>query len=100
MAKDYIYFTLEGMQEMYATAKAYTDQYSAAIEELDSTIKVLSEHWKSTETHTYDRFLQMFQEKKSKLYEARDYMQRFCNKIHEKTEDFEEGDKRIINSFN
>ena len=100
MAKDSIFFTLEGMHDMYKTAKTYTDNYSAAITELDEIIKALSEFWTSTETHTYDSFVQLFQEKKSKLFEARDYMNRFCSKILEKANDFEEGDKAIIRSFN
>ena len=100
MAKDYVYFTLEGMQEMYKTAKKFTDNYSAAISELDNTISSLSEYWRSTETHTYDSFVQLFQEKKSKLYAARDHMQLFCKKILEKAEDFEEGDNAIKRSFN
>ncbi len=100
MAKDYVYFTLEGMHDLYATAKRYTDSYSAAITELDNTIKALSDFWRATETHTYDQFVQMYQAKRTRLFEARDHMQRFCSKVREKAASFEEGDKEIIRSFN
>lgn len=92
-------FTLEEMQITLENAVAQTNKYSEAINTIDEAINKLSSSWVSNEVGTYQEFVSKYNEKKGKLYDARDYMVRFCNKLREKINEFSEAATAIKNSF-
>jgi len=92
-------FTLEEMQATLTDAQRYTNAYSEAITELDTTIKALSSDWVSTEIGTYEAFVEKYNLKRQKLFDARDYMIKFCNKLNEKIIEFQEAGDSIKSNF-
>ncbi len=92
-------FTLEEMEGLYAEATSYTQQFQAAIENLDSAVKELSGYWTSEETGTYQTFQNLYNTKKQTLLSALDYMKQFCAKVEEKRADFQEASNNIKNRF-
>ena len=92
-------FTLEEMEALYSEAQSYTQQFRAAIENLDSAVKELSGYWASEETGTYQEFQNLYNEKKATLVSALEYMNRFCAKVEEKRADFAEASNNIKNRF-
>lgn len=92
-------FTLEGMEELYAEASAYTQKFSEAISSLDSAINELSGYWTSEETGTYQAFQNLYNAKKQTLVAALEYMKKFCAKVEEKRADFESASNRVKNTF-
>jgi len=92
-------FTLAEMERTLEEAKNYTEHYSAAITDLDAQEKALSADWVSTEIGTYEEFISRYNEKKQKLFDARDYMIQFCKKLNEKIQDFQEAAESIKSSF-
>lgn len=92
-------FTLEEMSATLEAAKVYTEHYSSAIEDLDSQIKALANDWVSTEVGTYEEFVSKYNEKKQSLFDARDHMILFCNKLNEKMLEFQESANTIKSSF-
>ena len=92
-------FTLAEMENALQNAQTYTKNYSEAITELDTTIKALSADWQSTEIGTYEEFVGKYNEKRQKLFDARDYMIKFCNKLNEKIQEFQDTAQEIKSSF-
>lgn len=92
-------FTLAEMHKTLEEAQEYTQRYSDAINELDTTINALSSDWVSTEIGTYEEFVSKYNEKRQLLWNARDYMIQFCDKLKEKIEEFEETGKKIKSTF-
>ena len=92
-------FTLAEMQATRDEAQRYTQAYSEAITELDATIKSLSNDWVSTEIGTYEEFVEKFNAKRDSLFDARDYMIKFCNKLDEKIQEFQDTANAIKASF-
>ena len=92
-------FTLSEMQATLENATTQTNKYSEAITTIENTINMLSESWVSKEIGTYEEFVNKYNEKKQKLYDARDYMIRFCNKLREKISEFDEAATAIKSSF-
>ena len=92
-------FTLEEMQTTLDNVLNQTSKYSAAIESIDGAINKLSASWVSKEIETYEEFVSKYNEKKQRLYDARDYMNRFCNKLREKINEFTDAANSIKNSF-
>jgi flagellar biosynthesis chaperone FliJ len=92
-------FTLEEMQTTLENAVTQTNKYSEAINTIDEAINKLSSSWVSNEIGTYQEFVNKYNEKKGSLYDARDYMIRFCNKLREKINEFTEAATAIKNSF-
>lgn len=92
-------FTLAEMQATRDDAQRYTQAYSEAITELDATIKNLSNDWVSTEIGTYEEFVEKYNAKRDSLFDARDYMIKFCNKLDEKIQEFQDTANAIKASF-
>ena len=92
-------FTLKEMEVTLQSAQTLTTNYSNAITELDSMIKGLAADWTSTEIGTYEEFVGRYNEKRQKLFDARDYMIKFCNKLNEKIQEFQETATSIKSSF-
>lgn len=92
-------FTLEEMQTTLDNAVAQTKKYSGAIARIEESINTLSSSWVSNEIGTYQTFVDKYNEKKQTLLDAADYMNRFCNKLREKTEEFDDAAKVIKDSF-
>ena len=92
-------FTLSRMQLTKEAAEKCTVAYSNAITELDDTIKKLADDWKSDETGTYEEFVMKYNEKRDKLFDARDYMLKFCAKLDEKIQEFQDSANKIKASF-
>ena len=57
-------FTLGEMDNLYAEATGYKNQFKAAIENLDAAVKELAGYWSSEETGTYQKFQTLYNEKK------------------------------------
>ena len=81
-------FTLGEMDNLYAEATGYKNQFKAAIENLGAAVKELAGYWSSEETGTYQKFQTLYNEKKQILQEALDYMTKFCAKVETKRADF------------
>lgn len=92
-------FTLEEMDALYQEATAYTQQFEAAIENLDNAVNELSGYWTSEETGTYQSFQNLYKTKKQTLIAARDYMKKFCAKVSEKRSDFTAAANKVKNTF-
>ena len=92
-------FTLEEMQTTLENAVIQTNKYSEAINTIDGAITKLSSSWVSNEIGTYQEFVNKYNEKKGSLYDARDYMIRFCNKLREKINELAEAANDIKKSF-
>ncbi len=92
-------FTINKMEELYLEASSYLQVYKESLESMNQIMSELSKYWKSDETNTYQEFYQKYQEKYSKLIEARDMMMKFCNQIEDKKNEFIESSNNIINSF-
>lgn len=92
-------FTLEEMEALHGEATAYTAQFQAAIENLDSAVKELAGYWTSEETGTYQAFQSLYNEKKQTLLAALEYMKKFCAKIEEKRSDFSAASNKVKNTF-
>lgn len=92
-------FTLEEMQTTLENATSQTNKFSEAINTIESSINKLSSSWVSNEIGTYQEFVSKYNEKKQSLYDARDYMNRFCNKLREKINEFTDAANSIKNSF-
>ena len=82
-------FSLSGMENVYEMGTKYTANFDEAIKELDAAVHKLSTYWASEETGTYQKFESLYKEKRAVLVQARDYMQRFCNKVEEQRDGFE-----------
>lgn len=93
-------FSLSEMGETYNRAVSYTNKYESAINAIDSAIKQLAEVWKSSETGTYDKFLDLYNGKRQSLFDALELMKRFCKKLSDKEGDFDEASTAIKNSMN
>ena len=96
---DSLKFSLAEMQETLRVANAQTNLYSEAITTLDTTINQLSSSWITSEIGTYEEFLNKYIEKRQQLFDARDYMIQFCNKLNEQINRFDETASEIKNSF-
>lgn len=83
-------FGLGEMDSLYSEATGYRGQFKTAMENLDAAVSELAGYWTSEETGTYQRFQTLYKEKKAVLQEAHDYMNKFCQKVAEKREDFKE----------
>ena len=92
-------FTLGEMQTTLENAVSQTNKYSEAINTIDEAINKLSSSWVSNEIGTYQEFVNKYNEKKGSLYNARDYMVRFCNKLRDKINEFSSAANAIKNSF-
>ena len=92
-------FTLEEMEGLYSEASALTQQFQAAIENLDSAVKELGVYWTSDETGTYQSFQNLYNTKKQTLVAALDYMKQFCQKVDQKRVDFQDASNKVKNSF-
>lgn len=92
-------FTLEEMQTTLENAVNQTNKYSEAIATIEESINKLSSSWVSKEIGTYEEFLNKYNEKKQSLYDAKDHMKRFCDKLREKISEFSEAATAIKNSF-
>lgn len=92
-------FTLSEMQATRDEAQRYTQAYSEAITELDETIKNLANDWVSSEIGTYEEFVEKYNTKRDALFDARDYMIKFCNKLDEKIQEFQDTANSIKASF-
>lgn len=92
-------FTLEEMDTLHSQATAYTNQFRAAIENLDSAVSELSGYWTSEETGTYQEFQNLYNTRKKTLLDALEYMNKFCAKIEEKRADFESASNKVKNTF-
>jgi transcription initiation factor TFIIIB Brf1 subunit/transcription initiation factor TFIIB len=92
-------FTLSEMQATLENATNQTNKYSEAINTIEETINKLSASWVSKEIGTYEEFVNRYNEKKRRLFDARDYMIRFCDKLREKISEFDEAATAIKNSF-
>ena len=92
-------FTLSEMQATKDDAQKFTNAYSEAITELDNTIKNLANDWVSTEIGTYEEFVEKYNAKRDRLFEARDYMLKFCAKLDEKIQQFQDTANSIKASF-
>ena len=92
-------FSLAEMQETLRVANAQTNLYSEAITTLDTTINQLSSSWITSEIGTYEEFLNRYNEKRQQLFDARDYMIQFCNKLNEQINRFDETANEIKSSF-
>ena len=92
-------FTLSETQTALENATTQTNKYSEAITAIDETINKLSSSWVSKEIGTYEEFVGKYNEKRQRLFDARDYMVRFCNKLREKISEFDETATAVRNSF-
>ena len=92
-------FSLSEMGETYNRAVSYTNKYEGAITSIDSAINQLAEVWKSSETATYEKFVELYNSKRQSLFDALDLMNRFCAKLSEKEGDFDEASTAIKNSM-
>ncbi len=92
-------FSLAEMRAARDDAQKYTNLYSEAITELDKTIKELANDWVSTEIGTYEEFVEKYNAKRDSLFNARDYMLKFCGKLEEKIQEFQETANAIKSSF-
>ena len=92
-------FTVSKMEELHADAINYFEIYKNSLEEMNRIINELPTIWTSNETYTYQEFFQKYKEKYPKLLEARDMMNKFCNQIEKKKNEFIEVSNNSINSF-
>lgn len=92
-------FTLEEMDSLYEEATAYTQQFDAAIQNLDSAVNELSGYWTSEETGTFQEFQNLYKTKRKTLVEAKEYMSKFCAKVAEKRSDFSAAANKVKNTF-
>ena len=92
-------FTLSEMEATHSEALGYYNRYKESVESLNSLMEALPASWKSEETQTYERFLEMYKEKYPKLTEAAEMMEKFCTKLEQKKNDFEDAAQQSINSF-
>ncbi len=92
-------FSLKEMKEVLRISQAQVDLYNESIQNLDIAIKQLENYWISTETGTYEEFKNHYLEKKSKIFEAKDYMIKFCQKLEEQIFIYEDASKDIKNLY-
>lgn len=93
-------YTLKEMQETLTNLKYQTERYSQAINTIDEDLKKLKESLKTEETGIYETLLEIYNQKKQSLFEAREYMLKLCTKLEEKITDLNDTTQEIYNKFN
>ena len=93
-------FSLAEMQATLDNSLRQTAKYSDAINTLDAKIKELSEALKTSEVGIYEALVSKYNENRQTLFDAREYMTNFCNKLNSKMLELDETSTAVKNSFN
>ena len=92
-------FGLNEMENTLQVALQKTTEYSEAIEAIDANINALGNSLVSKETGIYEELMSKYSEKKQALFEARNHMNKFCNKLNEKIMEFDDASNKIKRSL-
>ena len=94
-----IAFTLKKMDEIYQEAYGYYTEYKESLSEINTIINNIGNYWKSTETYTYEEFIELYKDKYKKLLMLQEYMRQYCDVLLSRKNNFSTASNNAIKNF-